>query len=605
MSERNQPLLVLFDGMALAYRAYFAFISRPLTNARGENTSAVFGFMNALHQLLETHKPDYAAVCFDTAAPTFRHKQYDQYKATRQAMPDDMIPQIKQIKDLTKAYNIPQLELDGYEADDIIGTLSRAAIKNNLETLIVTPDKDYCQLITPTVKLLRPRDGNTLDLMDEKAAFDKYLLHPHQFIDYLALVGDTSDNIPGVKGVGEKTAVPLLQKYTTLDGIYEHIEEIDKKALKEKLVNSKEMAYLSKELATINLEVPLNVSIESLRYSKAPDFRTVEAMLKDFGFKTMLAKLHAEEKIFLGATGSDQMPLIESAPTIIEEKPQGDIQTIKSVDHTYITLNSITEIKRIIPILKLAKELCIDLETTSANAMMAQPIGISFSYKATEAYYIPLKLTGDAPQGDTLFSGSSKSKTDYNNAHTTGLDTIEVFELLKPILESERISKVGQNIKYDALILRRYGISLKPIIFDTMIASSLLSSDSVLSMDDLAIKYLHYKPVALSDLAGKFKKSDSFDTMASLKTEELAEYGAEDADITYQLAKKMQVFLENERLVKVANYVEFPLIETLTAVEFNGVKIDTKLLADVSKEMEREAAAIVKSVHKHAGEEFN
>ncbi len=611
MAERHKPLLVLFDGMALAYRAYFAFISRPLTNAKGENTSAVFGFMNALHQLLEIHKPDYAAVCFDTAAPTFRHKLYGEYKATREAMPDDMRPQITQIKDLTKAYNICLLELEGYEADDLIGTLAQKASQHGLETLIVTPDKDFSQLITDSIKLLRPKDSQTLDLMDAKAVEEKYGLRPDQFIDYLALVGDTSDNIPGVKGVGEKTATPLLQKYGTLDEIYNHIEEIDKKALKEKLKNDKEKAYLSRQLATIEVKAPLTTTVEDLKYTKLPDFRKVEAMLKDFGFKTMLAKLHAEEKIFLGSGATAEMaPEKTKEQSVSAEQPAaeihtGAVRTIKDTPHTYTTILQLKDVRSLVSKIKEAKEICVDLETTSASAMAAYPIGISISWKAGEAYYIPLKVSEASPAHESLFSESGKNVTDHHNAYNTGLGVDEVFSLLKPVLESERIAKVGQNIKYDALVLRRYGVRLSPITFDTMIAASLLHAEGLLSMDDLALAYLNYSPVALSDIAGKFKKGESFDVMASLKTEELAEYGAEDADITLQLKYAIKKKIESEKLTKVSNWIEFPLIETLTAVEFNGVKIDTKLLTDVSKEMEREAEATCKRIYKYAGEEFN
>ncbi len=607
MSERKAPLLVLFDGMALAYRAYFAFISRPLTNANGDNTSAVFGFTNALLQLLETHKPDYAAVCFDTAAPTFRHKMYPAYKAQREAMPEDMRPQIGWIRDLTQAYNIPMVMLDGFEADDLIGTLARQASQNNIETLIITPDKDFCQLVTSDIKILRPKDASSLDMLDESAVVLKYGLQPNQFIDYLALIGDSSDNIPGVKGVGEKTAVPLLQQYHTLDGIYEHLEEITKKALKEKLSTDKEKAYLSQTLATIDTNVTLSVSVNDLQYTKLPDFRKVEAMLKNLGFKSLLAKLHAEEKMLLGDSPSIADTSSEVFATIIpiEQAPQGELKTIKTEQHTYQTINELKDVKSLVTKLKMAKEFCVDLETTSSVAMRAIPIGISFSITPTEAYYIPLKLTNAFVSNDNLFTETNQQKNEGNNALTTGLDIKQVFDLLKPILESERISKVGQNIKYDAIILRRYGIHLHPITFDTMIAASLLQDEGLQSMDALAVKYLHYQPVSLSDIAGKFKKGDAFEVMSALNTEELAEYGAEDADITLQLKKKIAVALEREELVKVSNWIEFPLIEVLTAVESNGVKIDTVLLAEVSKEMEREAELTCVKIFDLAGEKFN
>jgi DNA polymerase-1 len=384
MPENNSPLLVLIDGMAIAYRAYFAFIGHPLTNARGENTSAVYGFVNAILQFLEKHKPDYAAVCFDTAAPTFRHEMYAPYKAQRQAMPEDMRPQIQIIKDITTAYNIPLVEFDGFEADDIIGTLSRMAEKNNLETIIITPDKDFCQLVTKKVKLMRPKDSAMMDLLDEEAVEKKYGLKPYQFIDYLALVGDSSDNIPGVRGVGEKTAAPLLQQYSDLDGIYKNLEAITKKALKEKLTNEKENAFLSQKLAAINTEVPLNFGVEKLLYTKLPDFRKLEEMLKDLGFKTLLLKLKTEEQEFLGAEPlPEEITLPELMGLTVPEEPEilsdNAIRTIHSASHQYYTVLSENELESLIQKLEKAEEFCVDLETTSSRAMSAEIIGISFS----------------------------------------------------------------------------------------------------------------------------------------------------------------------------------------------------------------------------------
>jgi DNA polymerase-1 len=622
MPENNSQLLVLIDGMAIAYRAYFAFIGHPLTNARGENTSAVYGFVNAILQFLEKHKPDYAAVCFDTAAPTFRHVMYPAYKAQRQAMPDDMRPQIQIIKDITKAYNIPQVELDGFEADDIIGTLSHLAEKNNLETIIVTPDKDFCQLVTKKVKLLRPKDGASMDLMDEEAVVKKYGLKPNQFIDYLALVGDSSDNIPGVRGVGEKTATPILQQYNDLDGIYANLEGITKKALKEKLTNEKENAYLSQKLATINVEVPLGFGVDSLKYSKIPDFRKLEEMLKDLGFKTLLLKLKAEEQEFLG---SEPIPEDITVPelqetTVIEDRStnaetdseiptDNTIHTIHSAEHTYHTVSTNEDLDELITKLQTSEEFCVDLETTTSRAMMAEIIGISFSIKTGEAYYIPILLTKANPnQNDSLFTDNKhdeRLQSSEPNASNTGMDPEPTLAKLKAVLENKKIGKVGQNIKYDALILRKHGIHVQPMSFDTMIAASMLHGEGMQSMDDLSLQYLKYQPIPLSAIAGKMKKTDSHDIMAAIPTPVIAEYGAEDADITLQIKNVMLPKIKSEGLLDLCNNVEFPLMEVLTTVEFNGVKIDTKMLADVSKEMEREADVICKKVYEYAGGPFN
>ncbi|MDP4229127.1 MAG: DNA polymerase I [Bacteroidota bacterium] len=614
MPENNSPLLVLIDGMAIAYRAYFAFIGHPLTNSRGENTSAVYGFVNAILQFLDKHKPDFAAVCFDTPAPTFRHVMYPAYKAQRQAMPEDMRPQIKIIKDITKAYNIPLVELDGFEADDIIGTLSHLAEQNNLETIIITPDKDFCQLVTQHIKLMRPKDSTLMDLLDEDAVVKKYGLKPNQFIDYLALVGDSSDNIPGVRGVGEKTATPLLQQYGDLNGIYQNLEAITKKALKEKLTNERENALLSQKLATIDMKVPLGFGIDTLRYSKLPDFRKLEEMLVDLGFKTLLLKLKAEEKEFLG---SEPTPAEITAPSLVEEEVieqipvplEGPIQTIQSTPHNYRTVSSEAELKPLLAQLTKADEFCIDLETTSNRAMSAEIIGMSFSVKKGEAYYIPILLTkGNPIQSESLFAENKheeRIKSSEPNASNTGMLLETLLPKIRPVLENPKIGKIGQNIKYDALILRRHGIHIKPLSFDTMIAASILHGEGMQSMDDLSLRYLKYQPIPLSAIAGKLKKESSHDIMASIPTPILSEYGAEDADITLQLKSALIPEVEKQGLLNLCNSVEFPLIDVLTTVEFNGVKINTVMLAEVSKEMEREAQNLCTQIYEYAGDKFN
>jgi DNA polymerase I len=605
MSKQEKPLLVLIDGMALAYRSYFAFISRPLTNARGENTSAVFGFTNALLQFLDTHKPQYACVCFDTAAPTFRHEMFTEYKATREAMPDDMRPQIQIIKDIVKAYNIPQLEMPGYEADDIIGTLAKEAEKKGIESLIITPDKDYSQLVTENIKLLKPtRDTNVMELVDIEGVKTKYGLSPLQFIDYLALVGDTSDNIPGVRGVGEKTAAPLLQEYGSIEGIYKNIEKITKKGLKDKLVNEKENAFLSYQLATIKLDVQVGVHVNDLQYNQEPDFRTLEKILKDQGFKSLLERLRKEELALKGEL-QPEMPEEEAHEVVSEASiPVAvDGTDIHSRKHTYHTSTTLTELYGLAKKLQKSEEFCFDLETTSSSAMRAEMIGISFSVKPGEAYYIPVRVESKL-EPTNLFS-VPLSEAEEKNAYNTGFAAKEVVEIFKPILENKNIRKVGQNIKYDMLVMKNYGVEVLPAGFDTMIAASLLGNEGAISMDDLSLKYLGYTPIPLSALAGKMKKGDSFEIMTSLNTDKLAEYGAEDADITLQLKNVLQAEITKQGLENLCNTVEFPIIETLTKVEFNGVKIDTDMLAKASKEMETEAKNTCAKIYEYAGMEFS
>lgn len=606
MSKQEKPLFVLIDGLALAYRSYFAFISRPLTNARGENTSAVFGFTNALLQFMDTHKPQYACVCFDTAAPTFRHEMYQEYKATREAMPDDMRPQIQIIKDIVKAYNIPQIEMPGYEADDLIGTIAKMAEQEGIESLIITPDKDYSQLVSENIKLLRPtRDANVMELMDIDAVKTKYGLLPTQFIDYLALVGDASDNIPGVKGVGEKTAAPLLVEYGNLKNIYKNIDNIPKKGLKDKLVNDKENAFLSYELATIKVDVPMKETITSFTYVNEPDFKTLSAILKDLNFKSLFERLKKEELLLTGHISEPEAPVKDTTEITKETTARPTTLTgsdIQSRPHTYHTLSTLTEVYALTKKLQKVDEFCFDLETTSATAMRAEIIGISFSFKAGEAYYIPIRIESESQAGSLFSSGNIVSDT--KNAYNTGFLAAEILPIFKPVLENKDIAKVGQNIKYDMLVLKCYGINALPASFDTMIAASLLQNENALSMDDLSAKYLGYTPIPLSALAGKMKKTDSFEIMTSLETHALAEYGAEDADITYQLKQVLSNDINTEKLNDLCKNVEFPLIEVLTQVEFNGVKIDTEMLARVSKEMEEEAAIVCQKIYDHAGKEF-
>jgi DNA polymerase-1 len=614
MPENNSQLLVLIDGMAIAYRAYFAFIGHPLTNARGENTSAVYGFVNAILLFLDKHKPDYAAVCFDTSAPTFRHEMYAPYKAQREAMPEDMRPQIQLIKDITKAYNIPLVEMDGFEADDIIGTLSRMAEHNDLETIIITPDKDFCQLVTKKVKLMRPKDNAGMDLLDEEAVEKKYGLKPQQFIDYLALVGDASDNIPGVRGVGEKTAAPLLTQYGSLEGIYANLDTLTKKALKEKLIGEKENAFLSQKLATINLEVPLAFGIEKLVYSKIPDYPRLEEMLKDLGFKSLLIKLKSEQRQFFVSEPTPEpsmdLELQETeTPKEIIIPVDEPIKNINTLEHHYHIIDTEKKLDELIGKLAASEEFCIDLETTSNRPMTAQIIGISFSITRGEAYYIPILLTSENPHDvNSLFAPAThdeRMKSAEPNASNTGMELQATLAKLRPVLENSSIGKYGQNIKYDAIVLRKHDIKLASMSFDTMIAASMLHGEGMQSMDDLSLLYLKYQPIPLSAIAGKMKRTESHDVMASIPTPIIAEYGAEDADITLQLKHILLPKMRSEGLLDVAAKVEFPLMEVLTTVEFNGVKIDTKMLADVSKEMEREAQNICKKIYEIAGGEFN
>jgi DNA polymerase I len=618
--KNGKPLIVLFDAMALAYRSYFAFITRPLTNARGENTSAVYGFMTSIFQFLDHHTPTHAAVCFDTPHPTFRHEKFEAYKATRQAMPEDLIPQLGKIKELVRAFRIPLVEMPGFEADDIIGTLACSAAEHGIESLIVTPDKDFCQLVTDRIKLLRPsRDSSAMEIFDTDAVRAKYGIEPKQIIDYLALVGDTSDNIPGVRGIGEKTATPLIQKFGSLAGLYEHLDQVDKKGIKEKLTNERDNAFLSYELATIDCHVKLPITVDELAYGILPDFDALENLTLDLGFKSLANRVIKEKEQALKAESPEALALAlapeEKAPEERTEEEElesfdfsaempGGVQDIHSTPHAYVMVRTLDGVKELAKMLSKSKEFCIDTETTGQDANTAEIIGISFAAKPFEAFYIPIRLPdiGSDIDANTLFAQAAATE----NALTMGLDLREVLDILRPGLENPKINKIGQNIKYDALTLRHHGVELKPLVFDTMIASYIYRFDGSHGMDALALEHLNYRPVPLTDVAGTLKEGTARRSMAIASTMKLAEYGAEDADVTMRLKHALSPKLhEEERIWKLLEDVEFPLIEVLTKMEFHGVKIDSERLGLASKEMEREADNLCRKIYEYSGGPFN
>jgi DNA polymerase-1 len=619
-------LLVLFDAMALAYRAYFAFIARPLVNAAGENTSAVYGFIMALLQFLEHHSPTHAAVCFDTAAPTFRHKMYAEYKANRERMPEDMVPQLAKIKEIVRAYNIPLVELDGYEADDVIGTLARKAEAAGIDSLLVTPDKDFCQLVTAKVKILRPaKEGREMEIFDEQAVRNKYGIEPIQIIDYLALVGDASDNIPGVRGVGEKTAAPLIAQYGSVEGIYKAISSIEKKGLREKLANEHANAILSLELATIDTKVPLPFSLDDLRYGNRPDYAQLEKLFLDQGFKSLTKKILQEqnqEANALDGDGADtnaatddtSFPIQsaeDAAETQFDFALSSEESNIRNTPHAYVVVKTEKGLRALATMLGKQKEFAVDLESTSLDANSAEMIGISFCAKPGEAYYVPINIPErgiDMNDADLFATGNDSETPEANNsenAFSTGLAPTLVIEILKPVLENPKINKVGQNIKYDALLLRHHGVKVSPLSFDTMVGAYVLRAEGSHSMDSLALEHLHYRPVPLSDVVGQLKESTSRETMGLAPTTRLAEYGAEDSDVTLKLKQALLPKLKSEALLELCEEIDFPTVEVLTTVEFNGVKIDTEMLKIASKEMEREAENLCTKIYAAAGGPFN
>ena len=578
--------LFLLDGMALAYRAYFAFIQRPLINSKGENTSAIYGFVTFLNRILSEEIPDHIAVVFDTSKPTFRHKAYKEYKATRQKMPEDMITQIPILKEVVHAYNIPVIEMDGYEADDIIGTLALQAEKENTLTFLVTPDKDFMQLVSSKIKIFKPgKQGTDIEIVDIKGVKAKFGVSPNFVIDVLGLTGDSSDNVPGVPGVGEKTAIPLIQKYGSIESLYQHLEEISQRGLYTKLKMNKELAFLSKRLVTIDTNVPLNINFHQLRSEKRNNARLIE-LFKRLEFHSLIAKLRADNYEDIPSTN-------ESDVDFIAPEPLANISTDKHQYHLIITE---IELKKLCENLVQAKEFVFDTETTSTDALRAELVGISFSLKSKEAFYIAIRQQSDESSGD-LFDSSRRSKS---NIHGIPLEVVSRY--LKPILENPHIHKIGHNIKYDMLVLSNYGIHVDGVKFDTMIASYILHADGQHNMDALASEYLRYKTISFNELTGTGKEQKS---IREIPVAQVSDYSCEDSDITYRLYETLEVKINEHGMRKLCEEVEFPLITVLTNMEATGVSIDIAYLSEMSKELERQLDNLKREILRSAGEPFN
>lgn len=580
---------VIIDAMALAYRAYFAFINRPLTNSKGEATSAVYGFLNQLIKVFEDHKPDYLAVAFDSKEKTFRHEKYDAYKSSRDAMPNDMIPQLQRIKDIVLALNIPLYILPRYEADDIVGTAVRKAEKLGLLSYAITPDKDYFQLITDKTNVVRPgKMSDEAILYDKQKVIDELGFEPKYMVDYLALIGDSSDDIPGVAGIGPKGAVPLIQKYGTIENIYKHIDEIDKVGIKKKLEASKENAFLSKELATIYCEVPIDFDFEHAKFTP-PNFEKVKEILFELEFKAIYAKLIK----FYQANTSEEIKEVKQSKGITEE---ADISfsnnAIKSFDNSKVKYQLIlkeNEARKLAARLLESNLFVFDTETDGLNTFEVKLAGASFCIKPDEAYFIALNPF-DAEPG--LFENKLSDR----------LPVSTFIKIFKKVFENNEIRKVCQNGKYDIAVLRSIGIEVKNFYFDTMLASYVLDADQKHGMDDLAEKYLNYSPIPISTLIGEKKDPKK---IFEVEVNALSNYAAEDADITYKLYERLDKDLKKAGIEKVAYDIEFPLVPVLQDMENEGIKIDIPALNQFSKDLQILLDNYTGEIFKVAGTEFN
>lgn len=589
--------LYLLDAFALIFRAYYALSKSPRVTSTGKNTNAQFGFLNALMDIINNHKATHLAVCFDTKDKTERHDDFAAYKANRQETPEDIISAVPDIKKLLRAFNIPIIEVPGYEADDIIGTLSVKASQAGYEVVMVTPDKDYGQLVNDKVKIYRPASGFAkAAFLGEKEILEKWdIERVSQVIDMLGMMGDAVDNIPGIKGVGEKTAAKLLKEYGTMENVLDNADNI-KGSIGEKIRASKEDAIMSKKLATIILDVPCVFHEEDFTLSEwnrealaevfnELEFRTLGKRIlgQDFQVGTV-GKVDTQFDLFGNAVESKGDNKKSKDDNIQQDLFSQEIiqhKTIHDVEHTYHLLDTIENRKDFIfklTNLQINKlELCFDTETTGLDANVCELVGMSFAVKTHEAYYVPLPANRE--------------------------DCIAILNEFSVLFDNEHILWIGQNTKYDLLVLKNYGIELKGNLFDTMLAHYCFEPEGKRSMDLLSENYLQYKPVSIEELIGKKGKGQG--TMRDVEIEKIKEYAAEDADITLQLKQKFAPLLKENDVEKVFNEVDTPLIKVLLELEYEGVRIDTEFLKNYSVVLEKLAKESEELVYKQAGVRFN
>ena len=581
--------LFLLDAMALIYRAYYSLIRSPIITTKGKNTNAQFGFTNTLFDLIKKENPTHLAVAFDTHAPTERHIDFAAYKAQRQEAPEDLLAAIPDIKDIIEGFNLPVIECDGYEADDIIGALAQQAEKAGYQVFMVTPDKDFGQLVTEKIKIYKPGyQGGNVEIMGEKEVCEKWgIKNVKQVIDILGLMGDAADNIPGIAGVGEKTAAKLLAQYETLENVLADAENI-KGALGNKIREGKEMAVLSKKLATIITEVPCEFHEENFKI-KPFNKEVLKEIFSELEFKNLGKRILGEEysvhtvekNLVQGDLFGEIIEVISPKPSevkVAEEKPGlAADKNINNTPHNYELIKGEEAIKDLIKKLSAQTEISFDTETTHIDPNEAELVGLSFSYKKGEGYYIPCPANQD--------------------------ETKNILQHFVSLFNDESKIWVGQNIKYDLIILKWYGIEVKGKLFDTMLAHYVIESEGRRNMDLLSAQYLGYVPVSITELIGKKGKSQG--NMRDVEVEDAKEYAAEDADITLQLKEVFVPLLKTKEVEKVFDKVEIPLVKVLMNMEFEGVNVDTEFLNHYSKELESEAKKSEESVYKQAGIKFN
>ncbi|MBO5026422.1 MAG: DNA polymerase I [Bacteroidaceae bacterium] len=577
--------LFLLDAYALIYRAYYALIKSPRINSKGLNTSAILGFVNTLEEVLNKEKPQYIGVAFDPSGPTFRHQAFPQYKAQREETPEAIRTAVPYIKKILEAYRIPILEVENFEADDVIGTLAtKAGQIEGLETYMMTPDKDYGQLVGEHVFMYKPRHASSeCDVMGIKEVCEKYALsHPSQIIDFLGLVGDSADNFPGCPGIGEKTAAKLIGEYGSIENLIEHTSEL-KGAMKTKVENGRESMIQSKFLATIRTDVPIELDLEKLKYTEA-DEEQRRILFEELEFRTLLQRTKGEKSKTEKQGNKSSEASLFSGDFFAEKPSEGSeevkslvLSDIKSTEHKYYLVDTEEEINKLIEKILTTDFLSLDTETTSTDAMQAELVGLSFALCENEAFYVPI------PSERT--------------------EALKILKNFKGIYESPKILKIGQNIKYDLMVLANYDIHLAGPMFDTMIAHYILHPELRHNMDYLAEIYLNYKTIHIDELIGsKGKKQLS---MRDLPPTAVYEYAAEDADITLRLKSKLEKELHEENLYNLFADIEMPLVPVLARMERNGVCLDTNSLTETSQHFTQRMQQIEQEIYELAGCDFN
>lgn len=570
--------LFLLDAYALIYRSYYAFIKSPRINSKGQNTSAIFGFVNTLEELLRKEDPSHVAVVFDPPGGTFRHEAYEAYKAHRQETPEDIKNSVPIIKNIIEAYNIKMLEVAGFEADDVIGTIAKMAEKESIDVFMMTPDKDYAQLASEHIFIYKPKfAGSGFDILDANAVIDKYdLSSPIQMIDFLGLVGDASDNIPGCPGVGPKTAHQLLKDFGSIENILENTFQL-KGALKSRIEENKEQIIFSKFLATIKTDVPIDFN-ENDFLRKDIDAEKLEAIFEELEFRTLINRVIKKESKNSFNKQPIQATLFSDYPTNdTEEIKYSNLQELKDVDHKYYLIDNEEKINELISKICVQEFCSFDTETTGLDPLKSELVGMSFSFAEHEAYYVPI-----------------------SSEYTIAKKTVEKF---KCFFENENILKIGQNIKYDILVLKKYDVHVKGKLFDTMIAHYLLNPELRHNMDYLAETYLGYQTIHIEELIGPKGKNQL--NMRHINPEKICNYACEDADITLQLYTILEKKIEEQELNRLLYDIELPLIYVLADMEYTGVKLDKSALAEYSKKLTNELISIESEIYKEAKIEFN